>query len=67
VATFEEIWLAGLFESAEAKILSGREDLRRDALHERLEDVAMLRAIQSGEKTRLVTRKEIFRHFERSK
>jgi len=40
--------------------------LLRDALEESLEEIAMVRAIQEGEKTPKVTRKHIFRHLEKA-
>jgi len=40
--------------------LKERHDLRREALEDSLEDVAMLRAIQAGEKSPLTSRKRIF-------
>jgi len=40
--------------------LEERHDLLREALQDSLEDVAMLRAIQAGEKSPLTSRKKIF-------
>ena len=42
-----------------------RRDLLRDALLESLEDMALVRAIQAGEKSPLVSRKQVFKRFER--
>jgi hypothetical protein len=61
----EERKLKGLLKSAVTEVLEERQDLLRDAMRETLEDVALLRAIQLGEKTALVSRKRIFKRFER--
>jgi hypothetical protein len=50
---------------AVAEVLEERQDLLRDALRETLEDMALMRAIQAGEKTRLISRKKIFQRLER--
>jgi hypothetical protein len=54
-----------LIKTAMGEVLSERKDLLCEALRENLEGVAMLRAIQSGEKSSLVSRKKIFRRFAR--
>jgi hypothetical protein len=41
-------------------VLEERHDLLREALQESLEDVALVRAIQAGEKSPLTSRKKIF-------
>ena len=61
----EERRLKGLLKDAVVEVLEERRDLLRDALQESLEDVALVRAIQEGEKSRLVSRKQVFRPFER--
>ena len=60
----EERRLKGLFKSAVTEVLEERQDLLRDTLRETLEDMALVRAIQSGEKTRLFSRKKIFQRLE---
>ena len=60
MTAIEERRLKGLFKTAIAEVLEERQDLLRAALRESLEDIAMVRAIQTGEKTRLVSRKKIF-------
>jgi hypothetical protein len=60
----EERRLKGLLKSAVAEVLEERRDLLLEAMRETFEDVAMIRAIQGGEKSRLVTRKKIFQHLE---
>jgi hypothetical protein len=57
----EERRLKSLLKDAVIEVLKERHDLLREAFQESLEDVAMLRAIQAGEKSRLVSRKKIFR------
>ena len=61
----EERRLKGLLKDAVVEVLEERRDLLRDALQESLEDVALVRAIQDGEKSRLVSRQQVFRQFER--
>ena len=62
----EERRLKGILKSAVAEVLEERGDLLRNAVRESLEDVAVIRAIQSGEKSPLTTRKKIFQHLERA-
>jgi len=62
----EERRLKGLLKSAVTEVLAERQDLLCDAIRESLEDMAMLRAIQSGEKSPKVSRKKIFRHLDRA-
>ena len=54
-----------LVKDAVVEVLEERHDLIRQALQESLEDLAMLRAIHCGEKSRLTTRKKIFRRLTR--
>ena len=61
----EERRLKGLLRDAVVEVLVERRDLLRDALQESLEDTALLRAIRNGERTRLVSRKQVFRRLER--
>jgi methionyl-tRNA synthetase len=60
----EEHRLKGLLKTAVAEVLAERKDLLRDALREGLEDVAILRAIQLGEKSPTITRKKVFRRLQ---
>ncbi|MBI5388244.1 MAG: hypothetical protein HZA90_26565 [Verrucomicrobia bacterium] len=62
----EERRLKSLLKDAVVEVLQERHDLLREALQESLEDVTMLRAIQNGEKTRLTSRKRIFRRLARA-
>jgi len=63
----EERRLKGLLKSALTEVLEERGDLLRDAVRDSFEDVALIRAIQDGEKSPLTTRKRIFQHLERMK
>ena len=60
----EERHLKGLLKTAVAEVLAERQDLLRDALRESLEDMAIMRAIQAGEKSRVISRMKVFRRFE---
>jgi len=62
----EERRLKGLLKTAVAEVLAERQDLLRDALRESLEDMAILRAIQIGEKSPIISRKKVFRRLERA-
>lgn len=55
----EERRIKNLLKTAVVEVLEERQDLLRDALQESLEDMAMLKAIQAGEKSRTVSRKKI--------
>ena len=61
----EERRLKGLLKSALTEVLEERGDLLRDAVRESFEDVALLRAIQAGEKTPLTSRRKIFEQLDR--
>jgi hypothetical protein len=60
MTAIEERRLKALLKSAVVEVLEERNDLLRDAVKESLEDVAMLRAIREGEKSKLVSRKKSF-------
>ncbi len=62
----EERRLKGLLKTALAEVLAERQDLLRDALRESLEDLAILRAIQLGEKSPMISRKKAFQRLERA-
>jgi hypothetical protein len=57
--------LKGLVKDAVVEVLEERRDLLRDAVQESLEDMALVRAIQQGERSRLASRKQVFKHLER--
>jgi hypothetical protein len=60
----EERRLKGLLKTAVTEVLEERSDLLRDAAREGIEDLVMLRAIQLGEKSRLISRKQVFKRLE---
>jgi hypothetical protein len=62
----EERRLKGLLKDTVAEGLEEHRDLLRDAVRESLEAVAMVRAIQSGEKSPLISRRKIFQRLERA-
>lgn len=62
----EERRLKVLLKDAVTEVLEERQDILRAALQESLEDMAMLKAIQEGEKSPLVSRKKIFQRLARA-
>ncbi len=60
MTALEERRIKSLLKDAVVEVLEERHDLLRDALQDSLEDMAMFRAIQEGEKTQLTSRKKIF-------
>ena len=62
----EERRIKVLLKDAVVEVLKERHDLLRDALQESLEDMAMLKAVQHGEKSRLTSRKKIFQRLDRA-
>jgi hypothetical protein len=62
----EERRLKTLLKDAVAEVLEERQDILRAAIQESLEDAAMLRAIQTGEKSRPVSRNKIFQRLARA-
>ena len=62
----EERRLKGLLKNAVAEVLEAHRELLRDAVRESFEDVALVRAIQLGEKSPLTSRKKIFHRLERA-
>ena len=61
----QERRLKGLLKTAVAEVLEERQDLLRDALRESFEEMALIRAIQLGEKSPLTSRRKIFQPFAR--
>lgn len=66
MTALEERRIKSLLKDAVVEVLKERHDLLRDALQESLEDMAMLKAIQAGEKSRLTSRKKIFQRLARA-
>jgi hypothetical protein len=62
----EERRLKRLVKTAVADVLAERQDLLRDAPRESLEDMAILRAIQLGEKSPLLSRRKVLRRLQRA-
>jgi len=62
----EERRLKVLLKDAVTEVLEERQDILRAALQASLEDMAMLKAIQDGEKSPLVSRKKIFQRLSRA-
>lgn len=60
-ASLEEDRLKELLKAAIVEVLEERRELVVDLFEEALEDIAMTRAIQEGERTPLVGREEILR------
>ena len=66
MTALEERRIKVLLKDAVVEVLEERRDLRREALQEGLEDMAMLKAIRDGEKSRLTSRKKIFQRLARA-
>ena len=66
MTAIEERRLKVLLKDAVVEVLEERQDLLREALQESLDDMAMLRAIQAGEKSRLTSRKKVFQRLARA-
>jgi hypothetical protein len=66
MTAIEERRLKVLLKDAITEVLEERQDILRAAVQESLEDAAMLRAIQVGEKSRPVSRTKIFQRLARA-
>ena len=66
MTALEERRIKLLLKDAVVEVLEERHDLLRQALQESLEEMGLLRAIQEGEKSPLMSRKKIFRRLERA-
>jgi hypothetical protein len=66
MTAIEERRLKTLLKDAVTEVLEERQDILRAAVQESLEDAAMLRAIQTGEKSKSVSRGKIFQRFARA-
>ena len=56
--------LKDIIKTAILEVLEERQDLFRDAIETALEDMALARAINEGEKTKIVNREEVFKILE---
>ncbi|HEY0020463.1 MAG TPA: hypothetical protein VGC13_29465 [Longimicrobium sp.] len=63
-ASLSETQLKDVLKAALIEVLEERSDLLRDVLAEVMEDVALVRAIQEGEPSEVVSRDEVFRALE---
>ena len=66
MTAIEERRLKTLLKDAVTEVLEERQDILRAAVQESLEDAAMLRAIQAGEKSKPVSRSKIFQRLARA-
>ena len=66
MTAIEERRIKALLKTAVVEVLEERHDLLLNAMKESLEDMAMLKAIREGEKSKLVSRKKIFQRLERA-
>ena len=66
MTALEERRIKVLLKDAVVEVLEERRDLLREALQESLEDMAMLKAIRDGEKSKLTSRKKIFQRLARA-
>ena len=60
-ASIEEARLKELLKAAIVEVLEERRELVLDVFEEALEDVALVRAIEEGERSPLVSRDEVFK------
>lgn len=58
--SLEDERLKGLLKAALVEVLEERKDILRDLIEETLEDVAMARAIEQGQRTGEAPRSEVF-------
>ena len=56
----EDERLKALFKTALLEVLEERKDLLRDVIEETLEDIALARAIESGQRSQEASRSEVF-------
>jgi hypothetical protein len=56
----EDEKLKALLKAALLEVLEERKDLLRDVIEETMEDIALARAIEAGQRTQEVSRGEVF-------
>ena len=61
MATLDEDRLKELLKTAIVEVLEERRDLVRELIEEAVEDIALVRAIEEGQKSPLVSRDEVFK------
>ncbi|MBI4473187.1 MAG: hypothetical protein HY646_10990 [Acidobacteria bacterium] len=59
--TAEETKLKKLLKAAVVEVLEERRDLVRDALADAVEDIALVRAIEAGSRSKAINRAEVFK------
>ena len=59
--TADETKLKNLLKSAVVEVLEERPDLVRDALADAVEEIALVRAIQAGARSKTIDRAEVFK------
>jgi len=57
--TLEDERLKRIFKTALLEVLEERKDLLRDVIEETLDDIALARAIEAGQRTEEVSRNEV--------
>jgi hypothetical protein len=62
----DEAKLKEAMKAAIVEILEERKDFVREVLEEALQDIALARAIEEGDKSEIVTREEVFNTLESS-
>ena len=60
-STLDEDRLKELLKTAIVEVLEERRDLVRELIEEAVEDIALVRAIEEGQKSPLVSRDEVFK------
>ncbi|HEX3128854.1 MAG TPA: hypothetical protein VH394_16095 [Thermoanaerobaculia bacterium] len=65
-ASIEEERLKELLKTAIVEVFEERRELLLDVFEEALEDVALVHAIEEGERSSFVSRDEVFKLFERA-
>jgi hypothetical protein len=59
-APLEDERLKALFKTALLEVLEERKDLLREVIEETLEDIAVARAVEAGQRTEEVSRSQVF-------
>ena len=59
--TAEETKLKMLLKAAMVEVLKERRDLVRDALADAVEDIGLIRAIETGSRSKVINRAEVFK------
>ena len=65
--TADEAKLKMLLKAAVVEVLEERRDLVRDALADAVEDIALVRAIEIGSRSKTVSRAEVFKILQKNR